>query len=347
MKCPNCNEAFNSYFHYDFDDEMIICENCGEESEVSVLLENNDCTPIKNFIPQPTYNDISNSSTFNIYVLKCVDNKYYVGKTKLDIKTRFQQHLTDKTCSFTSKYKPIEIIDSIQSNDSLDEDKITKKYMMKFGIENVRGGSYTKLELEDWQIKSLKHEFTSAQDMCYKCNKSGHFAKDCPNDITVYLNKFTNINDIDQEINRVQNIYDKIVILTNQINDTNDFLPNIENIKKYKSTKDRDELQQLLQTTRSRNESEDLYKKYQNIHNMIGKINSILTKTSYLEIPKYKTLSNSDEDYDMLALRLINFNLNKKNEIKNMLVKYKYKDNIEIKNILCELYDKRIKLLTN
>ncbi len=119
----------------------------------------------------------------NIYVLKLEDKsggyKYYIGKTNNHVGIRFSQHKNDKSCSWTAKYPPIELLETIESNDDLDEDKITKKYMMKYGIDNVRGGSYTKVELDDWMIKSLEHELNGSQDICYKCNIKGHFSRNC------------------------------------------------------------------------------------------------------------------------------------------------------------------------
>lgn len=44
--------------------------------------------------------------------------------------------------------------------------------MCKYGIENVRGGAYCKVKLDDWQIKTLEHEFTSMSDKCYNCSTS-------------------------------------------------------------------------------------------------------------------------------------------------------------------------------
>ena len=116
---------------------------------------------------------------FTIYTLLLTDDKYYVGKTKICPEVRFQQHLTDKSAIWTSKYKPLEVIDTFKSDDSFAEDKRTKEMMIEYGIENVRGGSYCAIELPDWQIKALEHEFESINDQCYKCKKKGHFSRDC------------------------------------------------------------------------------------------------------------------------------------------------------------------------
>lgn len=43
----------------------------------------------------------------------------------------------------------------ISDCDSFDEDKYTLKYMEKEGIDNVRGGSFSQIELSDEQIKLI------------------------------------------------------------------------------------------------------------------------------------------------------------------------------------------------
>lgn len=51
--------------------------------------------------------------------------------------------------------------------------------MEKYGIDNVRGGSYSKLILDNNEIKFITKRIDSATDKCYKCGNNGHFAKDC------------------------------------------------------------------------------------------------------------------------------------------------------------------------
>lgn len=115
----------------------------------------------------------------NIYALELDSSKYYIGKTSRDVSTRFEEHKTENGSEWSSTYKPVKIIEQYQSDNQFEEDTLTKKYMMKYGIDNVRGGSYTKIVLDEWQIKSLEHEFKSVSDCCYKCGEKGHFAKVC------------------------------------------------------------------------------------------------------------------------------------------------------------------------
>ena len=51
--------------------------------------------------------------------------------------------------------------------------------MKKYGIENVRGGSYTQLELPQEFVSSIEKEILGNADKCYKCQQYGHFAKNC------------------------------------------------------------------------------------------------------------------------------------------------------------------------
>jgi len=120
-------------------------------------------------------------NTFNLYVLKLVKNKYYIGKTNKNVQDRFIEHKNGFGSHWTKLYKPIKIIEIIITEDKFNEDKYTKKYMDLYGIQNVRGGSYTKIILDDWQIKSLHHELKHSNNLCYKCGNFGHYASSCKN----------------------------------------------------------------------------------------------------------------------------------------------------------------------
>ena len=58
-------------------------------------------------------------------------------------------------------------------------ENFAKDYMKKYGIQNVRGGSYTQIELSPEITDIIQKEFNGNADKCYKCQKYGHFANKC------------------------------------------------------------------------------------------------------------------------------------------------------------------------
>jgi hypothetical protein len=113
-----------------------------------------------------------------IYILKLEYNKYYVGKTN-NPNMRINNHFQENGSQWTKKYKPIKVLELIPDCDNLDEDKYTIKYMEKYGINNVRGGSFCQIKLSDNNIITLQQMFKNITDKCYICGNIDHFAKDC------------------------------------------------------------------------------------------------------------------------------------------------------------------------
>jgi predicted GIY-YIG superfamily endonuclease len=114
----------------------------------------------------------------NIYILRLEGGKYYVGKTDNPTK-RYNEHVSGKGSAWTRKHKPVAFETIIPNASAFDEDKYTKEYMLKYGIDNVRGGSYVQITLDDSQIDLLKRELWGAKDACTRCGRTGHFVKDC------------------------------------------------------------------------------------------------------------------------------------------------------------------------
>ena len=117
-------------------------------------------------------------SQTNIYVLRLEGGRYYIGKSD-NIMKRYQQHLNGSGSAWTRKYKPISLEKTIENVSSFEDDKITKEYMSKYGIDKVRGGSYVEVELSEFHTEALKMEIWGAKDLCKQCGRKGHWVKDC------------------------------------------------------------------------------------------------------------------------------------------------------------------------
>jgi predicted GIY-YIG superfamily endonuclease len=116
--------------------------------------------------------------TTNIYVLQLEGGKWYVGKSN-NIVSRLKEHLSGTGSVWTKKYRPISVHKTLENVSAFEEDKVTKEYMAKYGIDRVRGGTYVAETLDPAQVDSLNKEIWAATDCCTNCGRKGHFVKDC------------------------------------------------------------------------------------------------------------------------------------------------------------------------
>jgi len=113
-----------------------------------------------------------------LYVLKLEGDRYYVGKTT-DVKKRVTEHATGNGARYTKLYKPSRVVEVRTLKSSQDENNLTREYMEKYGVDKVRGGSYSQVNLPSDTKRILETEFRGNSNACFKCGNVGHFMSAC------------------------------------------------------------------------------------------------------------------------------------------------------------------------
>ena len=115
-----------------------------------------------------------------IYVIELEGDRIYVGKTN-NPKFRLNTHFNYRGSAWTTKFKPVRVLQVIKDCDDYDEDKYTLQYMEKYGIENVRGGTFCEIKLTRENKETIEKMIKGSTDKCYICGKKGHYASNCKN----------------------------------------------------------------------------------------------------------------------------------------------------------------------
>lgn len=113
------------------------------------------------------------------YVLLLVGENYYVGATD-NLNRRIAEHKSEKGSAWAREHKYVRVVEVGELTSEFEEDLQGKKYMKKYGIDRVRGGTYSAVFLEDNCKEFLQKEFNHADNTCLQCGSATHYAKDCP-----------------------------------------------------------------------------------------------------------------------------------------------------------------------
>jgi excinuclease UvrABC nuclease subunit len=108
-----------------------------------------------------------------IYILSLEQGKFYVGKTG-NVPRRLNDHFKGRGAAWTKMFKPIKVMDILENQSLFTEDNITKQLMDKYGIGEVRGGSYCQIKLSKCDLYCLQKELWGMKGLCFLCGKN-HF----------------------------------------------------------------------------------------------------------------------------------------------------------------------------
>lgn len=177
--------------------EIIEQEKQQQEQDVNQLQDNNEKSKEENI---------------NLYLLKLENGKYYVGRSEKSSK-QLKENIPQPNIEWTKKYLPISIVEVLPMFHPKNEDIYVKSCMKRYGIPNVRGGSYIQMCLTPNTIFSLNSEFKDERSYppfnsqidsfidyhnddyseddyseyeqtyqisrCLRCWKYGHYTKEC------------------------------------------------------------------------------------------------------------------------------------------------------------------------
>ena len=89
-----------------------------------------------------------------LYVLRLTGGKYYIGKTD-DVLKSYEEHLAGSGSAWTRLYPPVAIV---KTEPTGNEDATVIEYMRIYGLDNVRGGTYSDEVLPDTVLLMFQHE---------------------------------------------------------------------------------------------------------------------------------------------------------------------------------------------
>jgi hypothetical protein len=114
-----------------------------------------------------------------IYGLKCQHGCFYVGRSRTrETLDRRLEHHRNSTVAWLRMHPPLEHIFEYE-DECEEEDKQVLTLMRKFGVDRVRGGRFSNIELTQAQLSEIDRSIRHASDACMRCGQMGHFQSQC------------------------------------------------------------------------------------------------------------------------------------------------------------------------
>ena len=118
-----------------------------------------------------------------LYVLRLQDGCYYVGRTQLEDLSRLNVHFSGEGCDWTRVHPPITIEKLYHMSSEEDEDELTLLLMETHGVDRVRGGQWSCVDLVPRDVLERRRSRFKRPTLqgCFKCGELDHWSRECTN----------------------------------------------------------------------------------------------------------------------------------------------------------------------
>tara|TARA_Y100000780_G_scaffold162664_2_gene147511 strand:- start:8041 stop:8784 length:744 start_codon:yes stop_codon:yes gene_type:complete len=242
-----------------------------------------------------------------IYIFQLESDKFFVSK------------IPNPKSEWVRKYKKVKIYDTIYDCNDYDVTKYTISYMNKYGVENVRGGIFEDIKLNEEQIIMLNTMLKSYEE---KLEKNKYLMKDSLNKYLESVNK----DNIENKISNVHSIFNEIKRIYELIKHF-DFI-SYDDIKKLEK-----------ESKNLKNNQDCLSGSYIDRTSMRYQIES-----KYNILKKILKISNYDYELSTLVkgLQILEYNLKNKKKLEDIYKEYHSEE--FILKLIEELYKLKIKM---
>lgn len=123
---------------------------------------------------------IINNVMPTVFILQCEDGYYFIGQTRREYYADLDKHFKGEVHGWTQAHKPVRLELLRYFCDHQDADVYTRAYMYRYGIDKVRGGSYSDCVLSITQLQEIQRLQHIDYINCDKCGMQGHTKQKCP-----------------------------------------------------------------------------------------------------------------------------------------------------------------------
>jgi predicted GIY-YIG superfamily endonuclease len=116
-----------------------------------------------------------------VYVLPLRGGYYYIGRTQRHPDVRLGEHMQESEGNdWVRRHQPLGHYEKLFWYEFGAEATVTLMYMQRHGVDRVRGGQWSRLQLKEHEILEIGRHLRVESQACYMCGLVGHVSRACP-----------------------------------------------------------------------------------------------------------------------------------------------------------------------